>query len=486
MEVISIPPYAPVLMEATRAIGYSVETAVSDIIDNSITAKATQIDIMFFPVEEPYIAILDNGIGMDKEELKNAMRYGSKNPLDDRATGDLGRFGLGLKTASMSQCRRLTVISKKEGQVAAAQWDLDFIQSTNDWSLKIFSLEDITDIPHVEELNENESGTLVVWQALDRLSVAEINFNKSMGKYMDQVRGHLSLVFHRYLAGREPGIKKVEIWINKVKIEPIDPFLVDRSTQVMDDESILIEGHKVMVRPYTLPHTSQLSEMELNMLGGKDGLRRLQGFYVYRNKRLLVWGTWFRLMRQGDLSKLSRVRVDIPNSLDYLWTLDIKKSIAVPPEIVRKNLSGIIGKISESSVRTWTYRGRKETDDSQIHIWDRLKTREGGLIYKINRDYPLIEVLNSSTTIEKQLLEKLLIQIEKGLPLNQLYIDLTNDRRILNESEISRSEILVLLEQLLSVCRSTQEKDEMLKRLENTEPFNQYPQLLIQLVQEAE
>ncbi|MNX73452.1 hypothetical protein D3C86_1048490 [compost metagenome] len=271
-----------------------------------------------------------------------------------------------------------------------------------------------------------------------------------------------------------------------MKIEPIDPFLVDRSTQVMDDESILIEGHKVMVRPYTLPHISQLSEMELNMLGGKDGLRRLQGFYVYRNKRLLVWGTWFRLMRQGDLSKLSRVRVDIPNSLDYLWTLDIKKSIAVPPEVVRKNLSGIIGKISESSARTWTYRGRKETDDSQIHIWDRVKTREGGLIYKINRDYPLIEVLNSSTTIEKQLLEKLLIQIEKGLPLNQLYIDLTNDRRILNESEISRSELLVLLEQLLSVCRNTQEKDEMLKRLENTEPFNQYPELLIRLVQEAE
>ncbi|MGO4734282.1 ATP-binding protein [Paenibacillus sp. 2KB_22] len=486
MEVISTPPYAPVLMEATRAIGYSVETAVSDIIDNSITANATQIDIMFFPVEDPYIAILDNGKGMNKEELKNAMRYGSKNPLDDRSTGDLGRFGLGLKTASMSQCRRLTVISKKESQITGAQWDLDFIQSTNDWSLKVFGLEDITDIPHVEALKENESGTLVVWQVLDRLSVAEINFDKSMGKYMDQVRGHLSLVFHRYLAGREPGIKKVEIWINKVKIEPIDPFLADRSTQVMDDESILIEGHKVMVRPYNLPHISQLSEMELNMLGGKDGLRRLQGFYVYRNKRLLVWGTWFRLMRQGDLTKLSRVRVDIPNSLDYLWTLDIKKSVAVPPEIVRKNLARIIGKISESSARTWTYRGKKETDDSQIHIWYRVKTREGGVIYNINRDYPLIEVLNSSTSLESRLLEKLLIQIEKGLPLNQLYIDLTNDQRILNENEISKADLSVLLEQILSVCRSKQEREEILDRLAGTEPFNQYPQLLIELVQEVE
>ncbi|MFM9281362.1 ATP-binding protein [Paenibacillus jiagnxiensis] len=486
MEVISIPPYAPILMEATRAIGYSIETAISDIIDNSITANATQINIMFFPIEEPYIAILDNGDGMDEEKLKNAMRYGSKNPLDDRATGDLGRFGLGLKTASMSQCRRLTVVSKKENQITSAQWDLDFIQSTNEWSLKLLSLEDLADIPCVEQLKENKTGTLVVWQVLDRLSMAEINFDKSMGKYMDRVRGHLSLVFHRYLAGREPGIKKIEVWMNNVKIEPVDPFLADRSTQVMDDESILIEGHKVMVRPYTLPHISQLSERELNMLGGKDGLRRLQGFYVYRNKRLLVWGTWFRLMRQGDLSKLARVLVDIPNSLDYLWTLDIRKSIAVPPEVVRKNLAGIIGKISESSVRTWTYRGKKETEDSQIHIWDRVKTREGGVIYKINRDYPLIEVLNSGTDLKKRLLEKLLIQIEKGLPLNQLYIDLTNDQRILNENEISRTELSVLLEQILSVCRNTEERDEMLKRLENTVPFNQFPQLLIELVQEAE
>ncbi|GIO70380.1 ATP-binding protein [Paenibacillus cookii] len=486
MEVISIPPYAPVLMESTRAIGYSIETAIADIIDNSIAANATQINIMFFPIAEPYIAILDNGHGMNEEEIKNAMRYGSKNPLDDRETGDLGRFGLGLKTASMSQCRRLTVVSKKESQVVAAQWDLDFIQLTNDWSLKLLSSEDMADIPHVEELKVNETGTLVVWQVLDRLSMAEINFDKSMGKYMDQVRRHLSLVFHRYLGGREPGINKIEIWMNNTKIEPIDPFLADRSTQVMDDESILIEGHKVMVRPYTLPHISQLSEMELSMLGGKDGLRKLQGFYVYRNKRLLVWGTWFRLMRQGDLSKLARVRVDIPNSLDYLWTLDIKKSIAVPPEIVRKSLAGIIGKISESSVRTWAYRGKKETDDSQIRVWDRVKMREGGVIYKINRDYPLIEALNSGTNIEKRLLEKLLVQIEKSLPLNQLYIDLTNDQRIINENEISRQDLVTLLEPLLSVCRNIQEKDEMLKRLASTEPFNQYPEILLELIQEVE
>ncbi|RUS48855.1 ATP-binding protein [Cohnella sp. AR92] len=480
MEVVSLPPNAPVLMEATRAIGYSIETAVADIIDNSVTAHATEVHIMFFPIGNPYVAIMDNGSGMNEDEIKNAMRYGSKNPLDTRASGDLGRFGLGLKTASMSQCRRLTVISKKNDAIVGAQWDLDFIESTNDWSLKLLDSDDVADIPHIDQLKEKVTGTLVVWQALDRLSLGDANFDQTMGKYMDLVREHLSLVFHRYLAG-EQGIKKIEIFMNNVKLEPIDPFLSSKSTQVMADESISIEGHKVMVRPYTLPHISQLSESDISMLGGKDGLRKLQGFYVYRNKRLLVWGTWFRLMRQGDLSKLARVRVDIPNSLDYLWTLDIKKSIAVPPEAVRRNLAGIIGKISESSKRTWVFRGKKETDESKIHIWNRVKARQGGIFYEINRDHPLVEAV-SSNAANKQLVEKLLQQIERSLPLNQLYIDLTNDERIVNENEVSQSDLSNLLEQLLAGCRDVKEREMMLKRLASTEPFNQQPELLRDLI----
>lgn len=417
---------------------------------------------------------------MHEEELINAMRYGSKNPLETRPTSDLGRFGLGLKTASLSQCRKLTVVSKRDNKVIGAQWDLDLIESTDDWTLGLLDEEDFTEIPHIQQLRDYYTGTLVVWQELDRLKIGEVNFNENMGKYMDRAREHLSLVFHRYLSG-EQGIKKVDMNINNLKIEPIDPFLVGKSTQVMDDEIINVEGHKVAVRPYTLPHLSLLTEFEISMLGGKEGLRKQQGFYVYRNKRLLVWGTWFRMMRQGDLSKLARVRVDIPNSLDYLWTLDIKKSIAVPPEIVRKNLSAIIGKISDSSKRTWTYRGKREIDDSKIHIWDRMRTRKGGIIYEINRDHPLVEAVYSTSIIERNALEQLLSQIERGLPLNQLYIDLTSDERIVNENEVSKADLLPLLKQLLAGCRSLQERETLLNRLSSTEPFNQQPELLLEL-----
>ncbi|MDG0810602.1 hypothetical protein [Cohnella rhizosphaerae] len=153
---------------------------------------------------------------------------------------------------------------------------------------------------------------------------------------------------------------------------------------------------------------------------------------------------------------------------------------------MRKNLAGIINKISESSKRTWVFRGKKETDDSKIHVWNRVKSRQGGVFYEINRDHPLVEAVGSSASLNKQLVERLLLQIERSLPLNQLYIDLTNDERVVNENEISKSDLLSLLEQLLAGCRNLQEKETMIKRLASTEPFNQQPELLRELVQEAE
>ena len=132
---------------------------------------------------------------------------------------------------------------------------------------------------------------------------------------MDRVREHLSLVYHRYLSG-ESGIAKLQITINGEPVQPSDPFLKNKSTRPMDDELLLIKGQKVIVRPYILPHISRMSREEIKQLGGEEGLCKRQGFYIYRNKRLLIGGTWYRMMRQGDLlSKLARIQVDIPNTL---------------------------------------------------------------------------------------------------------------------------------------------------------------------------
>jgi hypothetical protein len=243
----------------------------------------------------------------------------------------------------------------------------------------------------------------------------------------------------------------------------------------MDDEILKIRGEKIIVRPYILPHTSKMTADEIKRLGGKDGLRKQQGFYVYRNKRLLVWGTWFRMMRKGDLSKLARIQVDIPNTLDDLWTLDIKKSSALPPAEVRKNLELIIEKIAEKSKRTWVFRGKKETDDSIAHVWNRMKAAKGGFYYEINRDHPVVEQIRSNPESAQKLLESLLHLIESSLPLNQLYIDLNNDEQIKNDQILTEKEIIQMIREVLAIQSSLEAQKRMLEMLETIEPYINYP-----------
>jgi hypothetical protein len=359
MKTINLPPNASVLMESTRSIGYSLESAVADIIDNSISANAKKIFIGYFPIGEPHIYILDDGDGMDSDQLNNAMQYGSKSPYEKRNEYDLGRYGLGLKTASLSQCRELTVISKQESKVFGRRWDLDYIKESNQWSLIDLQSEEMIDLPGFNELEKLKSGTLVIWRKLDKIIIGDSTFESKFSAKLDFVNEHLSLVFHRFL-DNDSSVKNIEIYSNNAKILPQDPFLMKKSTLIMDAEIIRIENENVIVKPYLLPHLSKMTNAELEKVGGKDGLRSNQGFYVYRNKRLLVWGTWFRMLPKHDISKLARIMIDIPNTLDHLWTLDIKKSTAIPPEDIRKNLVGIITKMAESSKRTFLTRGKKK------------------------------------------------------------------------------------------------------------------------------
>lgn len=477
MKTVLLPPYAPTLIESTRAIGYTLEAAIADIIDNSISAFASAVDIFFFPIDDAYIAILDDGCGMNSDQLETAMRYGSQNPNEKRIPTDLGRFGLGLKTASLSQCRTLTVASKQRGKIEARRWDIDHVTNTGEWSLLVLETnEEINSIPRIDSLKRLESGTLVVWQNLDRLETGELDFTRSMGRKMDDVRTHLSLVFHRYISG-EPGLKKLRINMNATPITPADPFLARCNTQAMADEDIYIEGSRVVVRPYILPHISMLSADELTALGGKEGLRKNQGFYVYRNRRLLVWGTWFRMMRQGELSKLARVQVDIPNELDRLWTLDIRKSTAVPPEAVRNNLDSVIARLAERSKQTWTFRGKKEISDSIVHIWERFKSKQG-VYYGINRDHPLVEIFSDASPQIRRNLKILLKAIETAIPLNQLYVDLTSEKQLENDTAAGSDEVEEMLKVLLGQMSTTFQKQELLDRLSVTEPFESYPQLI--------
>lgn len=412
-------PFAPSLIESMRSLGYSFESAIADLIDNSISAKSKRIDIKLSMENEPYIIIVDDGHGMSENEIEEAMRYGCKNPLDKREKNDLGRFGLGLKSASLSQCRKLVVISKKDNKLSGYSWDLDFVIENESWMLIGYSEDELRQFPQIGLLDNVKSGTYVLLQKFDRIEEATDNLNKTLMNQMDLTIDHLSLVFHRFLE------KNLNMYVNNQAIEPKDPFLTsNKATQVKRTQKFNINGTTITVKPYILPHLTKLTNDDLTKVGSKEKLRTEQGFYVYRNQRLIIWGTWFRLERKDELSKLARVMVDIPSDLDYMWNIDIKKSSANLPDIIKRNLYNCVLESVGSSEAVHTYRGRRSITESIDYIWQRIENRDNCFEYRINRDLPQIRILEE--TLDKSQLKNLndlLNQLEEGFPVNALYID---------------------------------------------------------------
>lgn len=481
---IYLPPSAPDLLESMRAIGYSFEAALADLIDNSIAAKAKKIDVRFSVFGEPYVAIIDDGNGMSPDELTAAMRHGSTNPGQTRDELDLGRFGLGLKTASLSQCRTLTVVSLRDGTLSARRWDLDHVKRRNNWVLLNIPDSQARALPHVNDLLAYDHGTIVFWHHFDKLAADGESVQHAIGEHMDLARDHLALVFHRRLGFRG---SQLTITLNLNPLRALDPFLTThRATQALQEETFEIEGQNVRVAPYILPHLSKLTANELQIAGGEDGLRRNQGFYVYRNERLITWGSWFRLVRQEELSKLARVRVDITNQLDHLWRLDIKKSTAYPPAALRTGFRQIIERITDSSRRVYMYRGRRSGTDKIIHAWDRTIVR-GGVTYRINREHPAIEAVERLLPLnDAPLFEQLLAMLEEHFPFDALYADMAEERRpTTNQATATdEQELLDLAQRIIdAIGDDPTARKRFLDSLPSTEPFAQIPNLAVRIAQ---
>ena len=483
---ICLPPSAVDLLESMRAIGYSFEAALADIIDNSISADAKSVEVRFSPHDNPYVAILDNGTGMVPDDLTAAMRHGSKDPNTARAAGDLGRFGLGLKTASLSQCRQLTVASKRDGKLSARCWDLDHVALRQDWMLLQRSSAEIARLPLIEELHRQPSGTLVVWQGFDRLAAGETSIERALGNRMDLAREHLALVFHRVLT-HTPADPAVTIAINKNPVRPVDPFLTtNKATQALPPEDFTVQEERVRVSPFILPHISKLSAADLALAGGEEGLRHNQGFYVYRNRRLISWGSWFRLVRQEELTKLARVQVDISNRLDHLWKLDIKKSATYPPEALREGLRQIISRITDSSKRVYTYRGTKSTTEKVVHAWDRTIVRDG-VTYRINRTHPVIEALRASVENDQQgIVDEVLRVLEEAVPFDAIYLDMASEVRPATTPPDDECAALrtLALQILNSLGRNSTAGQRFLASLSAIEPFSLNPDVAQDIAQE--
>ena len=419
-----VPPRASVLVESLRDIGYSLQTAVADIIDNSLTAGGRRIDMLCDThAEMPVIGILDDGTGMTETDLLEAMRPGSRSPLEDRAVTDLGRFGLGLKTASFSQCRRLTVATRRGDDVSCAVWDLDTVVARDKWIVELPGSP--VGIPWSERLVAD--GTLVVWEKLDRLVDADGDGDRQdLVRQLDETATHIEFVFHRFLSGWEGKEGPVKMLLNGRELHPFDPFHSRHpATQHHPEERFQLDGREIRIRPVTLPHHDKVSEADWKRHAGPEGYVKNQGFYLYRNRRLIVHGTWFRLVRQLELTKLSRVLIDIPNSLDAEWKIDVKKAWAQPPPPVRERLRRIIDRMGVPSRRTYTARGARLTEDSRLPVWTRSQDKNR-ISYGLDFEHPLFSAFKSRLDEETaEEFRKLVGLVVSTLPIEALYADVS-------------------------------------------------------------
>jgi len=416
MTEIELPPDPARIIEGLRDTGYSFDTAMADLIDNSIEAGASRVDIEITTAMDgqPVVVISDDGCGMNVEELIHAMQYGS--PLN--AKRKLSKFGLGMKTASTAFCRRLVVTSRgKDGEISSRAWDLDYIAESGKWLLRN-PLPDQVDIDALENCAGSGTGTVVRWDKIDRLmgqkaaaALAEGKLTRalnSLARREQELRIHIGTVFSRYLQewnGRPP----MEIYVNGQAVEPWDPFCTsEEKTIPVFSKTVPIEkedGDKTSfdVRSVVIPPKggySSASAASAARISNEN-----QGIYVYREDRLIHGPDWLRIVRQEPHYSLARVNFSFTQDLDEAFNVDIKKSrIELQDsiyEFIKDKVMPPVRKIADD-----TYRGEKRNQANKragsLHsgsnqiLSRRSPELQGSKVESIDEDTQTATILNST------------------------------------------------------------------------------------------
>lgn len=417
-------PHAKMLLVALRSVGYTNETAIADILDNSISGAATEIEL-YFDWDNRRIIIADNGFGMDYQELMDAMEIESADPNEMRPSEDLGRFGLGMKTASFSMAKKLLVISKKNSTISNAEWNLNTVASEDKWEISEYDESEILmileSIDTYIQYNNWKQGTLIIISELDRL-IDETNIEKSKKNFYKMIRNiksHIAITFHRFM--EEDALK---ISVNGNKLEAWNPFWIKSpATMELAREELFDGKNEVVVEPYILPHKSKYnSEEEFKEAAGVKDWRGHQGFYVYRNRRLLVYGTWFGKFKKEPAYNLARIKLDMSADSDFEWDIDIKKSKATLPVAIEEQITQIAYLAIEKSVAVYNSRGvynRKNTSNntSLKYVWEQRKNISGNYMFYLNKKHPmLLKILSGMDENAQKELKTYLSLVESYSP----------------------------------------------------------------------
>jgi hypothetical protein len=475
------------MVESLRGLGYSTATALADIIDNSITARAAMVAVQFtWNRGVSWISVLDDGGGMSDGELESAMRLGDRNPLEDRAAGDLGRFGLGLKTASFSQCRLLTVASRKDNHTSCLRWDLDLLArgGGDAWHL----LEGATpeSCTALAPLSLMQTGTIVLWERLDRV-VTTGSTEQDFLDQIDLVEQHLAMVFHRYIDGPRP---RLVLTLNGRRIAPWDPFLRDnQATWSSPVDRLPTASGVVEIQCHVLPHKDRLDPRMYGRAAGPDGWTAQQGFYVYRNERLLVAGSWLglgqgRAWTKEEAHRLARIRLDIPNKADDEWKIDIRKSTARPPVMLKARLLKLADITRERARRVFAHRGQivqAGKAEPVAAAW-RVDHFKGGIRYRIDNSHPAVRAVLDDAGELAPAIRAMLRVIEETIPVQRIWLDTAEAKETPRTGFAGEppSEVTSILDILFRnlVVRKGLSPDRAKEQLRRTDPFQAYPELV--------
>lgn len=477
------------MIESMRAFGYSLPDAIADLIDNSITAGASLVEItLHWDGADSWIRIVDDGSGMDAATLTNAMRLGSRNPKETRDPHDLGRFGLGLKTAAFSQASVLTVASRAEGSgLEVRGWDLEHISRTGSWSL--LCEETAGDRPALEALGEGVVGTAVLLRRLDRLvGTSDVEDEQAKSHFLrlsEAVELHLGIVFHRFL---ESGLI---IKVNERALQAWDPFLAsDSASQVLPAERLPFAGEQIEIQPYVLPHHSRLSTEAHRAAAGTRGWNQHQGFYVYRARRLLVMGDWLGLpFQKEEHYKLARIRVDLSNAMDREWQIDVRKATARIPRELRDELKRVADATRSRAAEAYRYRGKRIARQANVDrsfVWS-ARVNRGTVEYRIDREHPLIGQALEEAGEGRPALERVLRVVEETLPVQAIVMEAREHPDGDREPFAGRQrEVEGMLRDAFEILvEHGARPGDALARLAGMEPFDSHPELVATISEEV-
>lgn len=492
----SAPPRAMAMLESLRGLGYSTGAALADIIDNSVSAGASEVRLDFaWDGPKSRITVIDDGRGMDDAELESAMRLGDKNPLDARATHDLGRFGMGLKTASFSQCRRLTVATVKNGVTSCLRWDLDELAADPDGGWLLFEGPAPGSKPFIAALKGKKAGTVVLWETMDRVVTTGYTADDYLALTVE-VEAHLAMVFHRLLQGPRARLK---LLLNGRAIAPWDPFMSGHAAKPWTSPTTrhATDYGAIAVQCHVLPHRDKLTYTEFEANGGPAGWTAQQGFYVYRNERLLVAGGWLglgnsRAWNREEAHRLARIRLGIHNTADVDWKIDVRKSTARPPVSLRPWLTLLAENTRERARRVFAYRGTPMPTQGNTPIeqaW-RVERVKDGMRYRIEESHPSVAAVLGNARGLAPLVKAMLRVIEETVPVQRIWLDTAEQKETPRTgfSGEPPEAVVAVLETLFAdmVGRKGTSVEAAKRALLSTEPFQNYPGLVAGLGSQGE